>query len=302
MVFQRFLQFVRRPRNAVLVSGLVATGVFCVKATPHIFPAKAYRPLVEAYKGGHKIPPTDSQQSEFQNVCQDIGVDPGSYDVFVTSRWEIRSRGLPWLPNGVQFGVPAILKDDPDLSARRFANPIKTTADTEEGRDFRNSLSLSESARKFTLAREVVKIKRNTTASSVAIAPIITLANFAGVFAAQVFLPLPLYANVAVVGTCFVVIYQFLMGVVNEREDLIADDKAAKLGEDYIRGGLEFYEKTIQKNIALRKIMGKRGEQMYTYYGNEVPGWIYSSGASNTQKRDKLKRSLEEIEKKGTSS
>ncbi|XP_022079813.1 transmembrane protein 177-like [Acanthaster planci] len=302
MVFQGFLQFIRRPRNVVIFSGAVATGVFCIKLAPHAFPSKVYRPLVEAYKGGHKIAPTESQLSEFHKVCQDIGVNPGSYSVFVTSRWEIRSRGLAWLPNGVQFGIPAILKDNPDLSAKRFSDPIKTTADSEEGRAFRNSLNLSESARKFSLAREVIKIKRNATASSVVLAPVVTLANFAGVFAAQVLFPLPLYANVALVGTCFVMIYQFLMGVVNEREDLITDDKVAELGEEYVRGGVEFYEKKIQKNIALRKIMGRRGEQMYTYYGNEVPGWIYSAGASNTQERDRLKKRLEEMERKGAPS
>ncbi len=296
MVFQRFAQFVRRPRNAVFVCGLVSAGVFCVKATPHVFPAKVYRPFVVAYKGGLEMPLSKSQTSEFYEVCSRIGVNPDAYHPFVTSRMEIRSRGLAWLPNGVQFGVPAILTADPDLSAKRFSDPIKK-ADKEVGESFRNSLCLSEEARKFALAREIIKTKRNATAFSVLLAPVVTIVNFCGVFTAHVFLPLPLIANIPLVGVFFLILYQFMMGVTNEGEDLTADEKASQLGEEYVRGGVEFYEKTIQKNVALRKIMGRRGEQMYTYYGNETAGLMYSSGANNTQKRDKLKKKLEFITK-----
>ncbi|XP_071802887.1 transmembrane protein 177-like [Asterias amurensis] len=296
MVLYKFAQFVRRPRNAVIVCGMVTAGVFCIKATPHVFPAKVYRPFVVAYKGGLEMPLSTSQTSEFYEVCSRIAVNSNTYHPFVTSRWEIGSRGLAWLPNGVQFGLPAILTDDPDLSSKRFSEPIKK-ADKEVSESFLNALCLSESARKFAIAREIFKTKRNATAFSVLLAPAVTAVNFCGVFAAHVFVPLPLITNIPVVGVFFFILYQFMMGVTNEREDLTADEKVSQLGEEYVRGGVEFYEKTIQKNIALRKIMGRRGEKMYTYYGNETAGLTYSSGANNTQKRDKLKKKLEFITK-----
>lgn len=37
----------------------------------------------------------------------------------------------------------------------------------------------------------------------------------------------------------------------------------------FAEGGMEFYGKILQRNIALRKLLGREGENMYTALGNE---------------------------------
>jgi hypothetical protein len=36
------------------------------------------------------------------------------------------------------------------------------------------------------------------------------------------------------------------------------DEEMCALGESYIKGGIEFYSKLLNRNIALRKLMGKK--------------------------------------------
>lgn len=89
-------------------------------------------------------------------------------------------------------------------------------------------------------------------------------------------------------GSVFYVTYRYLLGVLNERHDLKTDDIVAQLGENYTEGGLEFYEKTLQRNKALRKLLGSKGEALYTYYGNDTPGVLWTKGAPITVKRAKF--------------
>jgi hypothetical protein len=39
------------------------------------------------------------------------------------------------------------------------------------------------------------------------------------------------------------------------------DKEMCALGENYIKGGIEFYSKLLNRNIALRKLMGKKVTQ-----------------------------------------
>lgn len=47
------------------------------------------------------------------------------------------------------------------------------------------------------------------------------------------------------------------------------DKQLCELGPDYIQSGVIFYEKLLQRNQALRELMGKEGEKKYTITGNE---------------------------------
>ncbi|XP_023943977.1 transmembrane protein 177 isoform X2 [Bicyclus anynana] len=51
--------------------------------------------------------------------------------------------------------------------------------------------------------------------------------------------------------------------------ETVADKKLCELGPDYIKSGVTFYDKLLQRNQALRELMGKEGEKKYTINGNE---------------------------------
>ena len=51
------------------------------------------------------------------------------------------------------------------------------------------------------------------------------------------------------------------------------DGAAAGMGRGYAEGGVEFYTKVLQRNVALRELMGSEGEGVFTVKGNdEVSG------------------------------
>jgi len=49
-----------------------------------------------------------------------------------------------------------------------------------------------------------------------------------------------------------------------------ADKRAGTININYAKGGVEFYSKTLQRNMALRSLMGPKGEKTYTLFGNDV--------------------------------
>ncbi|XP_041478889.1 transmembrane protein 177-like [Lytechinus variegatus] len=294
----KFANFLRKPRNFAAVAVASAGVAFTFKAAPHLFPNHIYRPLFEAYKTGKPYKVTPEQQQEFQQACDDLNVDSSKFSTFVTSRWEVKSVGLPWFPAGCQTGIPASMVAEPELNNLRFSGPLKANLDSREGMWLKDSLKLSPAARRFAMARQIALNDSNLAFYPIVLAPITTLTGFATTFVVHAVAPVaPIFVTGLGIGTCFYFAYSFVMGSVNERIDLKVNQRLAAISDEYKMGGLEFYEKLLQKNRALRSLLGKRGEQLYTYYGNETPGLVYSTGATNIQKRDVLKEMVEAAEK-----
>lgn len=47
------------------------------------------------------------------------------------------------------------------------------------------------------------------------------------------------------------------------------DKRLCELGPDFIESGIIFYEKILERNQALRELMGREGENKYSKMGNE---------------------------------
>lgn len=285
----KFRVWLRNPRNFVVLGGSSAVVVTLVKACPLLFPSQLYRPVMEAYKSGQKVKLGESQIQEFEDVCRDLEVETKPFHLFVTSRWDLKVKGLQFFPSGVHFGIPVLFVDKPELQNSKFAAKLKVNMDSEEGKAFKDSIQLSQKARKFALAKEVIYSKKHYAAYPLLLAPGAVIGGFVSTFALQVTASIfPLYITGFLVGSVFYVTYRYLLGVLNERHDLKTDDIVAQLGENYAEGGLEFYEKTLQRNKALRKLLGSKGEALYTYYGNDTPGVLWTKGAPITVKRAKF--------------
>jgi len=52
------------------------------------------------------------------------------------------------------------------------------------------------------------------------------------------------------------------------RRDELADEEAASISPEYAEGALEFYNKILQRNIALRSLLGESGSSQFTALGN----------------------------------
>lgn len=181
--------------------------------------------------------------------------------------------------HGAIIGLPVnfTYKSSNDVDTRHLAirNTTQPLWSSREGKQLKESLVLSENAQKFAIAREIYwadnyYVLLNSVALSIAVGNTYMLSHilnnrFQLVHRIPRKLRLVVYALVAAFnGT----VYICLKDGSAQYFDRCADNKAAEMGPDYLEGGVEFYRKTLQKNIALRALMGAAGERTYTSKGN----------------------------------
>lgn len=134
------------------------------------------------------------------------------------------------------------------------------------------SLILSEPAQKFSIARELLltdnfRVLIKSMSFSLTLMPMYVLGHIvlsslaANPFKIRIFAFI-LLCNVGVF------IYLLARNVIENIYQNIADENVSDLSIEYIHGGIEYYEKLIQRNLALRNLPG--GEKIYTEKGDEV--------------------------------
>lgn len=77
-------------------------------------------------------------------------------------------------------------------------------------------------------------------------------------------------------------------------------DKRAAGNLSYAKGGVEFYSKTLQRNMALRSIMGPSGERLFTFFGNDVE-FIRERHVPYTRRKHNLEKIAERFSGQTTS-
>ena len=72
----------------------------------------------------------------------------------------------------------------------------------------------------------------------------------------------------------------------NRRVDKELDSRAASVSPEYSQGGAEYYNKILQRNIALRHFQGDQGRSMYTAHGEVIQGVFRVKSANIVERRD----------------
>jgi hypothetical protein len=181
---------------------------------------------------------------------------------------------------GAFIGIPANFEykspSDIDRNALRVAQSIPVSWNTDEGRLLEQSLILSDNAQKFALAREISMVDTHHIYIYSAIHSMsLLLYYFLAMAANDSFYGL--YKPGSFRFTVYTLVAAFTYGVWAVSRDLLtkhyekyADERAASLGLNYAKGGAEFYTRIIQRNVAIRGLMGKDGDSLYTQFGNDV--------------------------------
>lgn len=94
------------------------------------------------------------------------------------------------------------------------------------------------------------------------------------------------------IGVVFILMYVFMKDVISLTYEKNVEEKIFKMSEAYIRGGIEYYQKAIQRNKALRNLT-KKGASRYSVTGNET-SFIRANGLPLTLR---LKITEEALEK-----
>ncbi|XP_004456309.2 transmembrane protein 177 [Dasypus novemcinctus] len=288
--------FVQRHRMGLLVSS--CTGLFGAQISYHLFPDPVVQWLYQYWPQGQPAPPALELQSIFQEVLQDMGVPSDHhYKAFTAFTFQPVSAGFPRLPAGAVVGIPASFLSD---SVTNTDQPVvvhgqKVDWQSPAGTQLRDALTLSRDAQKFALAREVVYLESSTAALQALPAPVCLVGTWAlGVSAKQALGlyggPMNLRATFNLVAAVAgFVAYAFSTDSLTHALEAWLDRRTASLSTAYAWGGVEFYEKVLSGNLALRGLLGRHGEKLYTPSGNIVPRhWFRIKHLPYTTRRDSV--------------
>ncbi|XP_017276123.1 transmembrane protein 177 [Kryptolebias marmoratus] len=283
--FLRFSALLQKYRTPVVVAS--CGGVFAANMFYHVFPDLSYRQLYQAWSKGQPVELTEKLESLFQQVLKDYGISsPKNFSAFASFGFHPVSAGIPWLPAGAQIGIPANFNSTPDDAsgiANRsiFINGKTVDWSSEAGCALKEALLFSLDAQKFAIAREVGRLQSGGPIMSAAVAPFC----LGGVWVYSVVLkqvfglhggPLLLrgLANVAALGIG-TISYFLTSDAVSQWLDYSSDRRAARVSQEYAKGGVEFYDKILSRNKMLRSLMGQKGQEMYAPSGNLFPAHIF---------------------------
>ena len=184
----------------------------------------------------------------------------------------------------MQFGIKPLSQDQ---------------LNSPEAKKFLENLILSEEAKKFLIARELVRgIKsRNFTE---AFFPIFILGATAPALSKLFKVsdlkrkPLLIQLLSAVLAVLFVVtFYLCVVDSWRKRGERVVDDAACQLGPTYARGGVEFYDKILLRHVALRELMPDgKGKKLYNLKGENYPPLIRDKSIPIAKRRENCREFL----------
>ncbi len=184
---------------------------------------------------------------------------------------------------GAIVGIPATINYKTTDDVQRdeiLVSGQKVDWEGEAGQSLQNSIVLTEKAKRFMIAREIQYTNSNHLYGT---ATLLTgsclVAYTTGFYVNRGFQLQRIMKRWArgivftAIAGAYGVLFKVLYDAQQCRRDRKADKKTAAMGVNYLEGGIEYYTKVLNRNMALRKLMGPEGEKLYTIYGNKVSTW-----------------------------
>uniref|UniRef100_A0A131XC59 Putative conserved plasma membrane protein n=1 Tax=Hyalomma excavatum TaxID=257692 RepID=A0A131XC59_9ACAR len=288
---------------AGLTGGLVGA---LIGLLPHSHLIEQYKSIVQAYKDGKPmaLDPTVKKRAEEVLRLVDISKEEKKHvRFFPVPTLDTFFAGSTSASKGAIIGLPVTFSyaKKEDVQTRSlFIHGTKEPAwETREGEELKESLVLSDKAQKFVIARDInwastYYVQLNTTALSFTFFNCYIMGRLAN-DKLKLLSRAPRAVRVVLYGVIVVfnaTVYIGFKDAMSQYWDRKADSEAASLGRDYVEGGIEYYGKLLQRNRALRELLGDEGRRWYTSKGN-VNRILRSDHVPITHRLDSLKKRLE---------
>ncbi|KAF9809758.1 hypothetical protein SFRURICE_000239 [Spodoptera frugiperda] len=262
---------------------ITGTGLACTLARygPHTFFLEKYKDFVHHYSNGQPAPLAKELHDRYSKCLDILNISdiqrklivPFSvfgYDLFHAGSMNSRF--------GVAIGIPVNFryKTLADLEADDIqVNQKKVDWESETGRKLADALILPEKVQEFAICREIMMTQNNKIMYESAYPfTCLFLAYNLSQFLNR---KLNLYAGPpALRGILYTIIGMFASGTYFLMKDMTevyyethTDRRLCELGPTFVESGKMFYEKILNRNQALRELMGREGEKKYSKLGNE---------------------------------
>ncbi|XP_057320342.1 transmembrane protein 177 [Microplitis mediator] len=275
---------------------VVSCGLFSAQFFPHTILLEHYYKLVAMRRLDEPVPLTSHLQKLWNQVLDDLDVSPfhrtilRPFMVFGYEPWHagsLRSRF------GAMIGIPTNFVYDNVSSIDKDAivvnnEPVEWFR--PDAKQLLESLVLSDDAKKYAIGREIIMTDNKFIYTEAIAVTGIAAAYYASTFKANEILgllkkPRSLRFFVySVIGAFYWGLWAMQRDVLTRHFEYVSDKKLSELNENYVKGGLEFYSKTLQRNMALRSLLGDKGNKVYTLKGNES-SFFREKHIPNTQRK-----------------
>lgn len=221
--------------------------------------------------------------------------------MFVNYGQDVIHKGSLHMKTGAIIGLPIFFsyKQLSDIHTTHLKLKNKFIDwNSENGQKFSNSIIMSNKAKKFAIAREIYYAADH----SISIECGLLMFNLSAVYCAYFAMnglyrldqKMKLFGKIFLASSFYLMAlgsYLFINDIYQRRRDRKVDAKTAKLGKDYIEGGIEFYNLLLQRNAALYTLLGEDGKKIYTPFGNTTIS-VRMKSLPITARRDFMKETL----------
>ncbi|XP_060520194.1 transmembrane protein 177 isoform X2 [Cylas formicarius] len=265
------------------VAGTAITGIMVASYTSQTIFINNYKDLFRLYKNGVAAPVPGILKERFEKTLQLLEIEEAErqlYSPFMSCGFDIIGLGLSSSRFGVYIGLPSNFQynSPQNFDTSKILNQAEgksVTWDSKEGQDLLNSMVLSEKAQLYAIAKEIQfrqspKLYIDTFIATSCAAATYILSSIINrkfdFYSRPRVIRLIVYSFVS--SLCFM---NFIMckDMSQLYYEKTSDDYLIAKDPVFLEGGKEFWEKILKRNMALRKLLGPRGESMYTITGNE---------------------------------
>ncbi|KAK5642533.1 hypothetical protein RI129_008700 [Pyrocoelia pectoralis] len=288
MNFQRLSAWFLKDSGKKFVFGCaVATsvGIGCVQIFPNTFLLDKYKEIIHLYKNGFTVPVSRSLLERFNKALELLEIDEihhKQFNPFMTCGFDILSAGTYYSHFGVIIGLPINYTyiDVEHIEKSKIKILDQGVAwETDEGDRLLKSLAVSENAQIYAIAHEIQMRQTPKYFSDLFSSMGLFIGAYSvgnhmnkkyNLYGRSFGLRLCLYG---LIGSFALVNYLFIKDATQVYYEKKTDEFLKSKSPVFQEGGKEFYESILNRNKALRSIMGKVGEYHYTLMGNENYGF-----------------------------
>uniref|UniRef100_A0A336KRZ3 CSON014677 protein n=1 Tax=Culicoides sonorensis TaxID=179676 RepID=A0A336KRZ3_CULSO len=280
--FQKMLKYLATERGRMASLYCVSTvgiGIFVSRWAPHSVGIEKYREFATCYKFGIEKKLSDKVHHRFEkalNMVKDMSeLERSRFKMFCVFGMEPRHFGSKHSIWGSYVGIPdnfnyETANDIPKGAIVMHNKPIPWS--TEGGKKIEQSLVLTEDEQIFAMLKEILALRTWEWPLN-CFYPVMTLFTAYGLshyintklklFQRPLSLRLVMYS---LVGVFMIGNYCFATDATQIYHDSRIDKEIATMGKEMVDAGVRYYDKILQRNIALREITGDYS--LYSSGGN----------------------------------
>nr|CAH7737938.1 unnamed protein product [Callosobruchus chinensis] len=263
------------------VAGTFSTGTVFAHFLPHTIFVDKYEEFLHLYSKGLAVGLPDKLIERFRKTLDILKVeekDQHLYKPFFCYGFDVTSVGSAYSKFGVRVGLPFYFSHESKDEIDKFKIKISDDSiiwDREEAESLLDSMVMSENSQLFAMAKEILYRQSPKPMLDVFFA----MASSIGLYGISNHLNIkfnlyekPRQLRVTMYGFVVLLMYGvYAMGkdVTQMYFEEKIDKTLKQMDPRFAEGGAEYYRKLLQRNIALRCLMGVEGQKRYSVNGNE---------------------------------